>query len=96
MKLRFDPAAVNEAIDAALYYERQRQGLGREFDNALEAGLQRILESPERWPQLGKKARRFLLKRFPYGIVYTVTKDEVAVHAVMHLRRRPGYWADRL
>jgi hypothetical protein len=96
MKLRFDPAAVNEAVEAALYYDGQQPGLGRKFDDAFEAGLQSILESPQRWPRLGKTARRYLLKRFPYGIVYTATKREVMVHAVTHLRRRPGYWSERL
>lgn len=65
MRLRFDPAALDEAIDAALYYESQQQGLGREFDEALEAGIQKVLEGPQRWPRMGRKARRCLLKRFP-------------------------------
>jgi hypothetical protein len=36
------------------------------------------------------------LKRFPFGILYVATVDEIVVLAVMHLRRRPGYWQGRL
>lgn len=36
-----------------------------------------------------------LVQRFPYGVVYEVMGNEVIVHALMHLHRRPGYWNDR-
>jgi hypothetical protein len=43
MKLLFHPAALNEMIDAANYYEHQRDGLGGEFDVAIEAAFAAIL-----------------------------------------------------
>ena len=95
MRLRFHPAAVNEMVEAASYYDLQRPGVGRRFDNAVEAGLQTILEAPERWPRDVGDFRRYRLKRFPYGICYRIDGDTVTVFAVMHLHRRPGYWLDR-
>lgn len=35
--------------------------------------------------------RRKLFTRFPYGIIYSVQKDQLRILAVMNLRRRPGY-----
>jgi len=40
-------------------------------------------------------ARRVLLKRFPYSIVYIELEAQVRVLAFAHLRRKPGYWKSR-
>jgi hypothetical protein len=34
--------------------------------------------------------------RFPYGVIYRASKDRVDVIAIMHLKRRPGYWKSRV
>lgn len=96
MTLRFHATAVNEMIEAANYYDLQQPGLGRRFDDAIEAGLQAILEAPERWPRHIRDFRRYRLKRFPYGVCYRIDGDAVTVFAVAHLHRRPGYWLDRV
>ena len=40
--------------------------------------------------------RRRRLQRFPYAVVFAESATEYVVIAVMHLRRRPGYWLSRL
>jgi toxin ParE1/3/4 len=37
-----------------------------------------------------------LIKRFPYQLIYRVEADTITVYAVAHLKRKPGYWRDRL
>lgn len=96
MTLQFHPAAIDESVEAASYYDHQQLGFGTKFEEALQAGLDAIMEAPSRWPIQTSKTRRYLLKRFPYAIVYLLHEDVVKIIAVMHLRRRPGYWADRL
>jgi len=39
---------------------------------------------------------RFLVHRFPFGILYRIAGDEIQIVAIMHLRRKPGYWTKRL
>jgi hypothetical protein len=39
--------------------------------------------------------RRYLLQRFPYGLIYAVEGQTIFVVAVMHLKRKPGYWVSR-
>lgn len=90
------PAALNELVEAASYYDARKPGLGREFDEAVHAALLEIADHPTRWPRLLENVRRYRLKRFPYGIVYRVRADAIDVVAVMHLHRRTGYWMDRL
>ena len=38
-RVRILEVAAQEAIEAAAWYERERPGLGREFDQAVTAGL---------------------------------------------------------
>ena len=33
--------------------------------------------------------------QFPYGLIYAVQGDTIYVAAVMHLKRKPGYWVPR-
>jgi len=39
--------------------------------------------------------RRSLLSHFPFGIIYRIHQDQIYVVAVMHLKRKPGYWKSR-
>ncbi|AUX43028.1 uncharacterized protein SOCE26_044680 [Sorangium cellulosum] len=59
------------------------------------AAVDRIAEAPEQGPELEPGVRRLTLQRFPYGLLYVVEPDRILVLAVMHLRRRPGYWRGR-
>jgi hypothetical protein len=36
------------------------------------------------------------VRRFPYQLIFLTSSDEIVVVAVMHERRRPTYWIDRL
>jgi plasmid stabilization system protein ParE len=39
---------------------------------------------------------RYLLKRYPFIIVYRIAADRIEIVAVAHGKRRPGYWRRRL
>jgi hypothetical protein len=84
---------VNQAVD---HYEQKTSGLGLDFLFEVETGFSAIIQAPERWPRISPRVRRYLLRRFPYGIMYEVKDDIVLVIAVANLRRRPNYWRRRL
>jgi toxin ParE1/3/4 len=95
MALIYDPEARAELIDAAGYYEKCRSGLGKAFLSAVERAVARLSNKPLRWRNIGGRFRRCLVKQFPYGIIYAVEGDDIFVAAVMHLKRKPGYWRRR-
>lgn len=96
MTYSFLEPARDELEEAVTFYEGQRQGLGEEFAREVENTILRIVSLPGAWTQLAPHIRRCRTNRFPYGIVYTVRESEVLIIAVMHLRRKPGYWGDRV
>ncbi len=100
MSVRFHPSAQAEARQAAIHYEREREGLGRRF----RAALKRCVEGIEEWPTIGPRIdndmieeplRAVPLLTFPYTVIYAVGKPVVVV-AVAHQRRRPFYWKRRI
>ena len=56
----------------------------------------RIAQFPEAWHPLSKRTRRCLVKRFPYGVIYTKRGEEIIIIAVANLHRKPDYWKNRL
>jgi toxin ParE1/3/4 len=96
MTYSFHPAARAEYREAAAFYESRRASLGAAFSIEVEAVIARILEAPNRWRVIEQDVRRCLTHTFPYGILYTIEDDSILIVSVMHLRRKPGYWRDRL
>jgi plasmid stabilization system protein ParE len=89
------PAAVKEASKAYRWYLRRSAGAANRFQAALEAALEQIAHSPDRWPAYLHATRYRLLRRFPFIVVYRQLVDRLQVLAVAHGRRRPGYWKRR-
>jgi hypothetical protein len=78
-----------EIIEAYLYYEEKRTGLGEEFLEHLNGYFERIIENPEHFPQKRKPYREVFIKRFPFLIIYETTKREVIVYSVFNTWQNP-------
>ncbi|MDA8403072.1 MAG: hypothetical protein M0Z56_02570 [Desulfobacteraceae bacterium] len=96
LKLIFHPDIQHEIKENYQWYESKSQGLGEDFITELESAFRIIMEIPDTWPVISKNFRRYLLNRFPFGIIYQVKKNEIQIVAVMHLSRKPGYWLKRI
>jgi plasmid stabilization system protein ParE len=91
------PAAAADIEDAFLWYERQREGLGSEFLDALRGTMDLVLVHPEAFPVLHRETRRVLVqRRFPYGLYFRVDGDVVLLVACMHAKRHPRRLRSRL
>ncbi len=79
-------------IAAARFYEQRRRGLGFRFIRALEEISNQIGQLPDAGSPLGRNDRKRAVAGFPYNVVYRVEQERVLVLAIMHQRRKPGYW----
>jgi len=99
--VRFEEEADAEYRACARWYEKRQAGLGKEFLDAVDATLERIVHFPRTGaPVPGAPTdlpvRRAPVERFPYHVIYLQTEATIRVLAVAHDRRRPGYWRDRV
>ena len=95
MRLVVREAAEADIAEAARWYEQRSPGLGSEFLRAVDVTLAEITRMPERYPLVRGRARRALLRRFPYGVFFVATPDLVSVVACLHARRDPRLWRER-
>ena len=95
MTFSFHPEAEEEFNAAIFFYERNEPGLGYDFSIEVHFAIQNIVNYPTAWPVLEEDIRRCLVKRFPYGVVYSIEPAGIFILAVMHLRRHPDYWKKR-
>ena len=93
--LRFHPAAQAELLAAQAWYWERNEATGDAFFLEIERGLDEIAEHPQRWPLCGHGARKFILRRFPFSIVYIRRETAIEIVAVAHGKRRPEYWKRR-
>lgn len=90
------PEARLEAIEAYDWYAARSHNVADAFQEELENARRAIQKSPDFWARYLHGTRRYLLKQYPYVIVYRVGAERIEIVAVAHGRRRPGYWRRRL
>lgn len=89
------PEAYQELEASRNWYEEQSPGLGGRFLDEVDRAMAAISEYPETWPSYTYGTRRFFLHRFPFAVVYFLDEATVKVIALMHFKRKPGYWKKR-
>ena len=83
--------------DAAFdWYLERSPDASRAFDTEFEYAVGKIMEAPKRWAQGAYQTRRFLLKRFPYLVIYRELESKIQIIAVAHTSRDPKYWKKRV
>jgi toxin ParE1/3/4 len=66
------------------------------FDAEVDRALANIASAPNRWAAGPHSTRRYLLRRFPYILIYRERTGNVQIVAVAHTSRKPGYWKKRI
>lgn len=97
MKLFFEAGAKAEFIEAALWHNCQRSGLGNEFKAEVEQAIRAARSHPERFRKIPGGARKIRLKRFhKYAVYFAIEGDVFSVLAVFHESRNPDNLKRRL
>jgi hypothetical protein len=96
MRILVLSCAEDEFAEAVDYYNEQRPGLGFEFAAEVQRTFERIRHYTEAWPVFSSRTRRSLTDRFPFGVLYQLRSDCILVGAIMHLKRDPMRWKQRV
>lgn len=93
--VRFHPAALVDADEAAGWYAERSVRTAIRFLNELDRIIDLIAASPARFPAFYAGLRRAVFRRFPFYIVFREDDANIVVVAVAHGKRRPRFWRDR-
>lgn len=91
----FHNLAEEELNEAAAYYAHARPGLGDAFVAEVQHAVELLAASPLAGRVVDKDVRWWLVKRFPYSVLYRVRDDHIRILAIAHQKRRPFYWRER-
>ena len=88
---KIEDVAGAQVLEAMLWYENHRQGLGDELYLCFEEAIQIICRNPF-YENRYKGLRIYNIHRFPYQIVYKIEVEMVIILAFFHARRDPKKW----
>ena len=93
--LKVLPGARRDIREAEEWYWRSSPEASDGFLVEVGRAFSLIKDAPDRWPLFRRGARRFILERYPFSVVYRLDGFTVWVLAVAHAKRRPEYWRRR-
>jgi toxin ParE1/3/4 len=95
--IEFHDEAAAEYDAAFDWYLDRSPEAAHNFDAEVERGLTQIVQAPQRWSPGAFNSRRYLLRHFPFILIYRELKPgNLQIVAIAHTSRRPGYWSQRL
>lgn len=93
--MRFDvvieSVAGAQLLEAALWYNEKRSGLGEELILCFEEAVDVLSRNPF-FEVRYRNLRIYNIKRFPYQIVYLMEVEHVKIVAFFHASRDPKEW----
>lgn len=83
--------AVEQLVDAVIWYEEQKDGLGILFKTKFYDKLDLICNYPLHYKASYKKYHEALTDQFPFLIIYTIDEKnkKIMVFAIFHTSRNP-------
>ena len=93
--VEFHEEAAREFSAAVDWYFPRSEVVASRFVLQVTRAVQLISEAPQRWPNYSRDTRKFVLRRFPFLVIYRELPNVIQVLAIAHAHRRPGYWKNR-
>ena len=96
LKVALHKDAIVEARVAREWYEAPSVAAAEAFMEELDHIVARIEKYPEGGAPYLEGTRRYLMRRFPFSVVYREKRRIHQIVAVAHSKRKPGYWKSRV
>ena len=75
--VRLHPDAITEAKAAYEWYAERNPSAANAFISELNQAISQIQNGPELWTMHLRGTRKFLLRRFPYGVIYRTIESTI-------------------
>lgn len=91
------PLAKEDIQEAAKWYNKKQEGLGRRFMAEVREKVHFIGQNPKASNVRYKNVRTAVLNVFPFMVHYTIDEKNktIIVCAILHTSRNPEYWKSR-
>lgn len=88
-------AAEIDYTESLKWYAERSINAADDFDAEFDRALTRIAADPKQFPMCDQRHHFFLLRRFPFRIIYRIDASAIVIIAVAHASRSPEYWSSR-
>jgi plasmid stabilization system protein ParE len=88
-------SAERDFTESLCWYSERSAEAAKNFDLEFDRAIHQTSSDPERFPFCDSRHRFFVMRLFPFQIIYRLVHDEIVVIAVAHASRSPGFWTDR-
>ncbi len=95
MKIQLLPEAAAEIEEAVAWYHQRNPHAAARLITRLEEARHIVTLHPQAAPVLRGTIRRYVLRGYPYDLIYRPDPDLLVILAFAHHGRRPGYWQQR-
>ncbi|HYW78635.1 MAG TPA: type II toxin-antitoxin system RelE/ParE family toxin [Thermoguttaceae bacterium] len=96
MQIDFHPEAIAELQDSLDWYMERSVAAARGLVRAVDAAIDKVSKDPQRFPKVDRRHQACNLEGYPFQIVYRHEGEKIQVIAIVHAKRRPGYWRARV
>ncbi|HBX51167.1 MAG: hypothetical protein A2275_09430 [Bacteroidetes bacterium RIFOXYA12_FULL_35_11] len=99
-KKNYKPIILQEAKEdmrsAALWYNKKKKGLGKDFSKRIRERVHSIQPNPFVCQVRYTEVHTAVVEQFPYMVHYTIddTQKNIYVIAVLHTSQSPQIWDD--
>ena len=84
---------LGQAID---YYNNKEMGLGNKFLAEIDESIELIKKWPKTWQLISKRTHRFIMRKFPYILLYAIIDNAIIITCIGHQKRRPEYFIEKI
>lgn len=93
--LEIAPGAESDITDAFHWYRERSVLVADAFRSEVFSAVDRIAKTPLANAANAEGNRKYVLRRFPYSVIYEARERIVTILAVAHHRRKPSYWRSK-
>lgn len=93
--IQVHPEAEQDILSSLNHYAGIDESLAADLEARIDRAIETVAQRPEIWPTYLHQTRRYLIKRFPFALIYREKEGIIQIVALAHHRRRPGYWRER-